>query len=166
SPTVHTEVRSAPKLLRTAVTKRLCTDPVRRPRSVHRPLEGERVEQRDGVLAAVAGEVAGVAVDHRDARTDEARDREHRNTGAERKGGIGVAHVVEAANGFDAGGDLGGSPVAAAENAEVDPAAARVREEDRVYRGRQPVERLKRLRLQRHARVLSLVLVFLILPFA
>jgi hypothetical protein len=36
-----------------------------------------------------------------------------------------VAEVVEAADWFDAGGDLGGSPVAAAEAADVDPAAAR-----------------------------------------
>src|SRR5947208_16949879 len=95
---------------------------------------------------AVAGEVAVVAVDHRNARADEARDGEHRNAGAEREGGVCVAHVVEAANGLDAGGDLDRSPVAAAEDAEVDPAAPRVREEDRVYRGRQPVERLNGLR--------------------
>jgi hypothetical protein len=77
-----------------------------------------------------------------------------------------VAYVVEAANGLDAGGDLGGSPVPAAEDAEVDPAAAPLREKDRVYRGRQAVERLNGLRLQRHRARLSLVLVFLILPFA
>src|SRR6266702_6536463 len=99
---------------------------------------------------AVTGEVAVMAVDHRDARADETRDRKHRNAGSEREGGVGVAQVIEAANGFDAGGDLGGSPVAAAEDAEVDPAAARVRDEDRVYRGRQAVARLNRLRLQRH----------------
>jgi hypothetical protein len=58
-----------------------------------------------------------------------------------------VAHVVEAANGFDAGSDLGRTPVAAAEDTEVDPAAARVREEDRVDGGRQAVERLNCLRL-------------------
>jgi hypothetical protein len=44
---------------------------------------------------AVTGEVAVVAVDHRDARTDEARDREHRNAGAEREGCVGVAQVIE-----------------------------------------------------------------------
>src|SRR5437868_10545197 len=99
---------------------------------------------------AVTGEVAVVAVDHRDARADEARDGEHRNAGAEREGRIRVAHVVEAANGLATGRDLGGSPVAAAEDAEVDPTAARVREEDRVYRVRQAVERLNGLRLQRH----------------
>jgi hypothetical protein len=35
----------------------------RRPRSVHRPLERERIRKRDGVLAAVVGELAVMAVD-------------------------------------------------------------------------------------------------------
>ena len=48
---------------------------------------------------AVTGEMAVVAVDHRDARAAEAREGEHRNTGAEREGGVGVAQVVEAACG-------------------------------------------------------------------
>jgi hypothetical protein len=61
-----------------------------------------------------------------------------------------VAQVVETADRLDAGGDLCGSPVPAAEEAEVDPAAAPVREQDRVDRGRQSVERLNRLRLQRN----------------
>ena len=115
---------------------------------------------------AVTGEMAVVAVDHRDARADEARDGEYQNAGAEREGGVGVAHVVEPANGFDAGGDLGGSPVAAAEDAEVDPAATCVREEDRVDRGRQPVERLNRFRLQRNRARAEPGLVLLILPLA
>jgi len=76
---------------------------------------------------AVTGEVAVVAVDHRDARADETRDRKHRNAGSERERGVGVAQVIEPADRFDAGGDLGGPPVTAAEDAEVDPAAARVR---------------------------------------
>src|SRR6266550_4453187 len=108
--------------LRIAVAERVCAASVRRPRSVHRPLERERVEERDGVFAAVAGEVAVVTVDHRDARTDEARDREHRNAGAEPEGRVGVAEVVETADRLDASGDLSWSPVAAAEDAEVDPA--------------------------------------------
>jgi hypothetical protein len=78
------------------------------------------------MLAAVAGQVAVVAIDHRDARADEARDREHRNTGAERKGRVSVAQVVKAANRLDVRGYLRWSPVAAAEDAEVDPAATRV----------------------------------------
>src|SRR4051812_36747342 len=106
--------------LRIAVAERVCAGSVRRPPSVHRPLERERVEQRDRMHMAVTGEMAIVAVDHRDARADEARDGEYRNAGAERESGVGVAHVVEPANGFDAGANLGGSPVAAAEDAEVD----------------------------------------------
>ena len=81
---------------------------------------------------AVTGEVAVVAVDHRDARADETRDLKHRNAGSERERGVGVAQVIEPADRFDAGGDLVGPPVTAAEDAEVDPAAARVREQDWV----------------------------------
>ena len=81
--------------LRIAAYERVCVSSVRRPRSVHRPLQRERVEQRDPMHIAVTGEVAVVAVDHRDARTDEARDREHRNAGAEREGCVGVAQVIE-----------------------------------------------------------------------
>src|SRR5437870_11047029 len=51
--------------------------------------------------------------------------------------------------GLDAGGCLGGFPVAAAEVAEVDATASRVREEDRVLRWWEPVKRLKRDRLER-----------------
>jgi hypothetical protein len=75
---------------------------------------------------------------------------EHRNAGAERKRGVGVAEIVGPADRFDAGGVLRGSPVTAAKDAEVDPAAASVREQDRVDRGWQPVERLNCLRLRRH----------------
>jgi hypothetical protein len=49
------------------------------------------------VLAAVAGEVAVVMVDHRDARAHEAGDREHRNAGAQSEGRVRVAPVVEVA---------------------------------------------------------------------
>jgi len=61
----------------------VCAASVRRPPSVHGPLGRELIEQRDRMRMAVAGQVAVVAVDHRDARADEARDREHRNAGAE-----------------------------------------------------------------------------------
>ena len=61
-----------------------------------------------------------------------------------------MAQVVEIAERLDAGGRLGRLPVAAAEDAEVDAAAARVREQDRVLRRRKLVERLERDRLQRH----------------
>jgi len=136
--------------LRIAVAERVCAASIRRPPSVHHPFERERVEQRDRMHMAVTGEMAVMTVDHRDARTDETRDGEHGYPGAEREGGVGVAQVVEPTDRFDTGGDLRGPPVAAAEGAKVDPATARVREEDRVDRGRQPVEHLNRLCLQRH----------------
>jgi len=50
-----------------------------------RPFERKRVEERDGVLAAVVGQVAVVAVDHRDARAHEAGDGEHRDYRAQRE---------------------------------------------------------------------------------
>jgi hypothetical protein len=51
---------------------------LQRPLSVHRPLERERVKERDGVFTAVVGEVPVVAVDHRDAVP---MNRETANTG-------------------------------------------------------------------------------------
>ncbi len=93
---------------RTPVVERLCTLRLRRPRSVHGPLESERVEERDGVLAAVVSEVAVVVVDHRDARAHEARDGEDRDAGAEREGGVRVAQVVEIPQRLDAGRPLSG----------------------------------------------------------
>ena len=147
-PNVHRSPRPLSAGRGIAVADRLCVTLMRRPPSVHGSFDREGVQERDGVFAAVAGEVAVVAVDHRDARAHEARDREHRDAGAQCERGVGVAQVVEAANAFDASGDLGGLPVAAAEDAEVDPATARVRKEDSIYRGRQAVKRLNRLRFQ------------------
>jgi hypothetical protein len=105
---------------------------MRRPPSVHGSLNRESIQKRDGVFAAVAGEVAVMAIDHRDARAHEARDREHRDAGAQCERGVGVAEVVEMAKWFDAGRDLGCLPVTAAEAAEVDEVdvpTARVRKE-------------------------------------
>ena len=45
------------------------------------------------MLVAVDREVTVVEVDHRDARAHEPREREHRDAGAEREGGVGVAQV-------------------------------------------------------------------------
>ena len=59
-------------------------------------------------------------------------DRESANTGAEREGGVGVAQVVEVAQRPDPDALLDGLPVAAVEVAEVEVAAARVREEQRA----------------------------------
>ena len=81
------------------------------------------------MFAAVAGEVAVVAVDHRDARAHEARDREHRDAGAHCERGVGVAEVLEMTKRLDTRRDLGCLPVTAAEAAEVDVPTARVREE-------------------------------------
>jgi hypothetical protein len=67
---------------------------------------------------------------------------------------------------LDAGIRLRRLPVATTEAAEVDASPARVREEDRVLGGRQPVERLKGNGLQRAARVLKRVLVCFSRPFA
>jgi len=67
------------------------------------------------VLVAVDCEVAVVEVDHRDARAHEAREREHRDAGAEREGGVGVAQVVEVAQRLDSDCFLDGPPVAAVE---------------------------------------------------
>jgi hypothetical protein len=84
------------------------------------------------MLAAVVGKVAVVVVDHRDARTHEARDREDGDPGAQRERGVGVPQVVEIAWRLDAGSSLSGLPAAAAEASEVDPTTARVREQNLV----------------------------------
>ena len=65
--------------------------------STRRPRGGlccEGVEERDGVGASVAGEVAVVAVDHREAGAHEPREVEDGDAGAEREGGVGVAQVL------------------------------------------------------------------------
>ena len=85
------------------------------------------------MLAAVASKMTVVVVDHRDARAHEARDREHRDAGSQCEGGVGMAQVVEVAERVDAGRDLGRFPMTPAEAAEVDVAAARVREEQRPF---------------------------------
>lgn len=116
------------------VAERSCGLPLRRPPSVHRSFDREGVEQRDGVLTAVAGEVSVVVVDHRDARPHEARDREHRDAGSQREGRLGVTQVVEMTERLDTGSCLSGFPVTATEAAEVDTTFPRVREQDRVLR--------------------------------
>ena len=57
---------------------------------------------------------------------------EHRDAGAEREGGGGVAQVVEVAQRLDPDCFLDRLPVAAVEVAEVEMATARVREEQRA----------------------------------
>jgi hypothetical protein len=85
----------------------------RRPFSGHGPFERERIQKRDGVLVTVDGEVAIVEVDHRDARTHEARQGEHRDAGAERERGVCMAQVVEVAQRVDPGCILNGLSVTA-----------------------------------------------------
>ena len=81
------------------------------------------------MLVAVDCEVAVVEIDHRDARAHEPREREHRDAGAEREGGVGVAQVVEVAQRLDPDCFLDGFLVPAVEVAEVEVAAACVREQ-------------------------------------
>ncbi len=81
------------------------------------------------MLASVAGEMAVVAVDHRDARAHEAGEVEDGDARPEREGGVGVAQVVETPQRLDAGGRLCGPPFAGAEVVEVEVAAPRRREQ-------------------------------------
>ena len=118
------------------------------------------------MLVAVAGEVAVVAVDHRDARADEARDREHRHAGAEREGGVGVAQVVETADRLDAGGDLGGPPVAAAEDCGSRSGRRAFGNRIGLTEAGSRSSASTAFACSGTARVLSRVLVFLILPLA
>ena len=98
------------------------------------------------MLTAVASEMDVVVVDHRDARAHEARDREHRDAGSQCEGGVGMAQVVEVAERVDAGRNQGQFPMTPAEAAEVDIAAARVREEQRPFGCKEAGERLERNR--------------------
>ena len=81
------------------------------------------------MLAAVAGEVAVVAVDHGQAGTHVARELEGGDAGTEREGREGVPEIVDAAERLDPGRELGGLPVAVAEVVQVEVAAALGREE-------------------------------------
>jgi hypothetical protein len=69
----------------------------RRPRSVHqRPPRVERVEELDRVLAAVAGEVTVVAVDHRQAGTHVAGEIKGRDAGAKSESRERMPEIVNA----------------------------------------------------------------------
>src|SRR5437764_1394208 len=100
--------------LRIAVDERVCAASVRRPPSVHRPLERERVEQRDRMHMAVTGKMAVLAVVHRDGRTDEARETRTPESRPAAQTSRRVAQVVKAANRLDARPHLGRPPMAAA----------------------------------------------------
>jgi len=90
--------------------------------NVHRG-DAVAVEEADRVLAAVAGEVAVVAVDHGQACAHLAGEVEGGDAGTEREGGEGVAQIVDAPERFDSGGSLGGFPVAVAKVVQVEVAA-------------------------------------------
>jgi hypothetical protein len=62
------------------------------------------VEQANGVLAPVAGEVAVVAVDHGQAGAHVAGEVEGGDAGTEREGGEGVSEIVDPARRLDPGG--------------------------------------------------------------
>ena len=83
-----------------------------------------RVEQFNRVFAAVAGEVAVVAVNHGEACTHVAGEVEGGDAGTEGEGRERVAEILDAAERPDSGGELGGSPVAAAEVVQIEVAAA------------------------------------------
>jgi hypothetical protein len=57
-------------------------------------------------------------------------------------------------------------PMAASEDTEVDPSAARVRKQDRIVRRRKPVKRLDRLGLKRNRPVAQPGFVCFSRPFA
>jgi hypothetical protein len=81
------------------------------------------------VLPAVAGEVAVVAVDHRQARAHIAGELEGRDAGTECKGRERMPKIVDAPERVDPDRKLGGLPVAVAEVVQVEVAAIERREE-------------------------------------
>ena len=80
---------------------------------------------------SVAGEVAVVLVDHREAGAHETGQIEDRDAGAECEGRLGVAKIVGLSDRLDAGGNLCGPPVPRAKVVQVDVAAAGCGEQPR-----------------------------------
>jgi hypothetical protein len=92
--------------------------PLPRPTSIWRPRGGVAcvgVEKRDRVLSAVAGQVAVVLVDHREACAHESGEIEDRDPRAEREGRIGMAEIIGSTDRVDPGGDLRRPPLAGTE---------------------------------------------------
>ncbi|HEY3576719.1 MAG TPA: hypothetical protein VGK68_01840 [Gaiellaceae bacterium] len=118
------------------------------------------------MVAAVVGEMAVVAIDHRDARPHEAGDREHWNAGAQRESGVRVPQVIEAADRVDSSLDLRRPPVLASEDAKVDPSAAHVRKQDRLSDAGSRSSASNAFACSGTARVLSRVFVCLMRPLA
>ena len=75
------------------------------------------------MLASVAGEVAVVAVDHRQAGAHIAGEVEGGDTGMEREGREGVPEIVDPPKRGDADGLLCGPPLIGAEVVDVEVAA-------------------------------------------
>jgi uncharacterized protein YcfJ len=99
--------------------------------NVHRR-HAEVVEEANRVLAAVAGEVAVVAVDHGQAVAHVAGELEGGDAGTQGEGRKGVSEIVDAPERLDPGRELGGLPVAVAKVVQIDVAAALGSEEQRV----------------------------------
>ena len=92
-------------------------------------LGAELVEQANRVLTPIAGEVAVVAVDHRQAGSHVARDVEGGDSGTKREGRKGMAEIVDAAERIDAGGTLSGSPLVGPKVVHVEVAATLARKD-------------------------------------
>ena len=83
------------------------------------------------MFASVAGEVAVMAVDHRQAGAHVAREIEGGDTGTKREGCEGVPKIVDPPEGLDADGELSWSPLAGAKVVQVEVAAALTRKDSR-----------------------------------
>src|SRR6266545_564751 len=75
------------------------------------------------MLASVAGEVAVVTVNHRQARAHVAREVERGDAGTEGEGGKGVSEIVDPAQWLDPGRELRRLPLSVAEVVQVEVAA-------------------------------------------
>ena len=89
------------------LTRRGCGSVHRASTSVHGG-GVELVEEVDRVLAAVAGEVPVVAVDHGQAGAHVAGELEGRDAGTKGEGREGVAQIVDPPERLNPGGPLGG----------------------------------------------------------
>jgi hypothetical protein len=83
------------------------------------------------VFSSVAGEVAVVTVDHRQARAHIAGEIEGRDPGTEREGREGVAEIVDSPSRLDPSRFLGLLPVPVAEVVQINSARARANSRSR-----------------------------------
>src|SRR5947208_16250915 len=102
------------------------------------------------MFAAVAGEVAVVAVDHGQAGAHVAGEVEGRDAGTEREGREGVPEIVDPSQWVDARGLLCGPPSEGAEVVDVEVAASLAgKEQRRAIAVFDPVEGVDRASLER-----------------